>query len=162
MQLDGLVEPAEGEEFADPVEMILLPPPKRTTPIEPGQLANPDDAQAQEEAVKALYAAVAACSNLHPDEVQSDEEEVDDRIVFEGNVGYEGISGLPCVLTGSGDGGLPPPFPGSGGWITAENVGEYFDENGEWKGGKDEKVNEEGKRTNGVEDDEGAKRAKRE
>jgi chloride channel, nucleotide-sensitive, 1A len=26
----------------------------------------------------------------------------------------------------------PPPFPGSGGWITAENVGEYFDAEGNW------------------------------
>ena len=29
---------------------------------------------------------------------------------------------------------LPPPMPGSGGWITAENVGEYFDEEGNWRG----------------------------
>jgi len=26
---------------------------------------------------------------------------------------------------GSGDGGLPPPVPGSGGWITAENAGTW-------------------------------------
>jgi len=36
---------------------------------------------------------------------------------------------------GSGDGGLPPPVPGSGGWITAENAGEFFDEEGNWRGG---------------------------
>ena len=30
--------------------------------------------------------------------------------------------------------GLPPPMPGSGGWITAENVGEFFDEEGNWRG----------------------------
>lgn len=30
---------------------------------------------------------------------------------------------------------LPPPMPGSGGWITAENVGELFDEEGNWRGG---------------------------
>jgi nucleotide-sensitive chloride channel 1A len=35
------------------------------------------------------------------------------------------------------DGSLPPPFPGSGGWITADNVNEYFDEDGNWIGGGD-------------------------
>ena len=29
---------------------------------------------------------------------------------------------------------LPPSMPGSGGWITAENVGDFFDEEGNWKG----------------------------
>ncbi len=29
-----------------------------------------------------------------------------------------------------GASGLPPPTPGSGGWITAENVGEFFDDEG--------------------------------
>ena len=33
-----------------------------------------------------------------------------------------------------GTGGLPPPMPGGGGWITAENVGDFFDEDGNWKG----------------------------
>ena len=31
--------------------------------------------------------------------------------------------------------GLPPPMPGSGGWITAENVSEYFNEEGNIRGG---------------------------
>ena len=31
--------------------------------------------------------------------------------------------------------GLPPPMPGSGGWITAENVGEWFDAEGNFRGG---------------------------
>jgi len=61
-------------------------------------------------------------------------------IMFEGNVGYEGISGLPGVSRGVTDGGLPPPFPGSGGWITAENVTEFFDEGGNWIGGGQEEV----------------------
>jgi len=85
---------------------------------------------------KAVFEAVSACSNLHPDlDADGDEDMDDDRIVFEGNVGYEGVSGLPGVQQGVVDGGLPPPFPGSGGWITAENVGEYFDEEGNWIGG---------------------------
>ena len=88
--------------------------------------------------IQALFEAVSSCSNLHPDPTQDDEEmediDGDSRIVFEGNVGYEGISGLPGVQRGVADGGLPPPFPGSGGWITADNVSDYFDEDGNWIG----------------------------
>jgi len=86
-----------------------------------------------------LYDAVSNCSNLHPDPNDDGDEEMEDggdsRIMFEGSVGYEGISGLPGVQRGAVDGSLPPPFPGSGGWITAENVSEYFDEDGNWIGG---------------------------
>lgn len=92
----------------------------------------------QEAGIQPLFDAVSNCSNLHPDPTMEDDEEMEDgsdsRIVFEGNVGYEGISGLPGVQIGATDGGLPPPFPGSGGWITAENVSEYFDEEGNWIG----------------------------
>ena len=37
---------------------------------------------------------------------------------------------------------LPPPLPGSGGWITAENVGDFFDEDGNWRGGEEWTENE--------------------
>jgi nucleotide-sensitive chloride channel 1A len=94
---------------------------------------------AGEGGIKELFEAVSNCSNLHPDPTYEDEEmedgDGDSRIVFEGSVGYEGISGLPGVQRGATDGGLPPPFPGSGGWITAENVSEYFDADGNWKNG---------------------------
>jgi chloride channel, nucleotide-sensitive, 1A len=89
-----------------------------------------------EAGIKELFEAVSNCSNLHPDPTYEDEDmedgDGDSRIVFEGSVGYEGISGLPGVQRGAADGGLPPPFPGSGGWITAENVSEYFDDEGNW------------------------------
>lgn len=88
--------------------------------------------------IQKLFDAVSNCSNLHPDPAFEDDEEMEDgesRIVFEGSVGYEGISGLPGVQRGTVDGGLPPPFPGSGGWITADNVLEYFDSDGNWIGG---------------------------
>lgn len=87
--------------------------------------------------IQKLFDAVSNCSNLHPDPTFEDDEDFEDgndRIIFEGNVGYEGISGLPGVQMGVADGGLPPPFPGSGGWITAENVSEYFDADGNWIG----------------------------
>ncbi|KAM3514406.1 hypothetical protein MY11210_001960 [Beauveria gryllotalpidicola] len=90
-----------------------------------------------------LYEAIAACSNLHPDPAgagagadDDDDDDYQDRIVFEGSAeqheALEGFQGV--VLRGAADGGLPPPMPGSGGWITAENVGEYFDDEGNWIG----------------------------
>ncbi|KAK0121488.1 hypothetical protein ONS95_009782 [Cadophora gregata] len=112
--------------------------------------SSPDETPAQ--AIQAMFSAVSNCSNLHPDPTFDSDEDMQDfssggagggggggrgdsRIVFEGSVGYEGISGLPGGVqqgVGDGEGGLPPPFPGSGGWITAENVGEFFDEEGNW------------------------------
>ena len=142
MQLDGLTQPTDDDEFPDPVELILLPPPAQ--PVE--ATGNPDDTEAQSEAVKALYKAVSACSDLHPDELQSGDESedgMDDRIVFEGSVGYEGISGLPGAIQGAADGGLPPPFPGSGGWITAENVDQFFDKEGNYMKSKGEEEEKE-------------------
>ncbi|KAG6040315.1 hypothetical protein E4U41_000911 [Claviceps citrina] len=90
-----------------------------------------------------LYDAIANCSNLHPDPAQGNEEEEDDydRIVFESNAeGGEAVEGFTGVLRGATDGGLPPPLPGSGGWITADNLHEYFDGDGNWigDGGGDE------------------------
>ncbi|KHN95653.1 FPD1, benzoylformate decarboxylase [Metarhizium album ARSEF 1941] len=90
-------------------------------------------------AAQQLYDAIANCSNLHPDPISGDgdgDEDNDyDGIVFEGSVEHEAVEGFTGVLRGTADGGLPPPMPGSGGWITAENVDEYFDEDGSWIGG---------------------------
>lgn len=56
----------------------------------------------------------------------------------------EGIEGLPGVFRGSATGDLPPPMPGSTtGWITAENVGDFFDADGNWIGGGEEDGEEE-------------------
>ncbi|KAH6724767.1 regulator of volume decrease after cellular swelling-domain-containing protein [Leptodontidium sp. MPI-SDFR-AT-0119] len=105
-------------------------------------LTTPEEGETSAQAVQKMFDAVSNCSNLHPDPAFDGEDEEmldadggDSRIVFEGSVGYEGISGLPGVQQGVADGGLPPPFPGSGGWITAENVGDFFDEEGNWIGG---------------------------
>jgi nucleotide-sensitive chloride channel 1A len=112
------------DDDVDIVEVTLIPGP-------------PSAAVSTTPEIQAIFEAVSNCSNLHPDPSFDDDEEMgedggDSRIVFEGSVGYEGISGLPGVQAGTADGGLPPPFPGSGGWITAENVSEYFDEEGNW------------------------------
>lgn len=86
----------------------------------------PDGAREEEKTpTQALFEAVSACANLHPDPVGDDEDaEMED-----------GGSGM--WLPGSNDGVLPPPVDGSSGWITAENMHEYFDNEGNWIGGGD-------------------------
>jgi len=107
-------------------------------------------------AIQALFNAVSTCSNLNPDPADGDEDIMDGRIVFEGNVGYEGISGLPGVIRGSSTGDLPPPFPGSGGWITADNVSQYFDGDGNWIGeNASEPLGEGAGRVRGRDEEEG-------
>ena len=78
-----------------------------------------------------LFQALSTCANLHPDPDSSDEDEDDDPYMCEGDV--EGM-----VIPGTDDGSLPDPFPGSGGWITAENVNQYFDTDGQWLGRGDQ------------------------
>ena len=86
--------------------------------------------------VQDLYAALSACANLHPDPATpgSEDEIGEDRGP---NIMFEGDAGAPFTTLGGAGGqqtALPPPMPGSGGWITAENVNEYFDEEGNWRG----------------------------
>jgi hypothetical protein len=91
-----------------------------------------------------LFEAISECSNLNPDPVQDGDDEEDEdgaQIIFEGD--YEPVEGFSGVFAGARDGGLPPAMPGSGGWITAENVHEFFDEEGNWIGGDAEGEGEE-------------------
>lgn len=75
----------------------------------------------------ALFAAVSACSNLHPDPANTGNAE-DYEMNEQGSSLFQ--SGL--IAAGCSDGGLPPPVDGSSRWITAENVHEFFDEEGDW------------------------------
>ena len=77
---------------------------------------------------QALFNALSECSNLHPDPVTNEAKDIEESTLFQ--------NGL--IAPGAAGGGLPPPMPGSGGWITAENAHEYFDENGNWIGGHGE------------------------
>ncbi|KAK3402857.1 regulator of volume decrease after cellular swelling-domain-containing protein [Sordaria brevicollis] len=146
---------ADDDDF-ETVELTLIPPtptpaaPSSTEATTETEAAEPEPTigkkQPDNEATK-LYKAISACSDLNPDPVEEgdeDDEYDDDRIVFEGDA----IEGFQGVFAGSSSGGLPPPMPGSGGWITAENVHEYFDADGNWIGG-DEMV-EEGEEEAGV------------
>ncbi|KAJ4388428.1 hypothetical protein N0V85_007565 [Neurospora sp. IMI 360204] len=135
---------ADDDDF-ETVELTLIPPPTpagtTTAPAAETQAETEEEPtigkkQPDNEATK-LFKAITACSDLNPDPVEEgdeDDEYDDDRIVFEGDA----IEGFQGVFAGSNSGGLPPPMPGSSGWITAENVHEYFDEQGNWIGGDEE------------------------
>ncbi|KAL2866280.1 Voldacs domain-containing protein [Aspergillus lucknowensis] len=99
---------------------VTLVPPTTTTPstAPDGEAEDPE----LETETQKLYAAVCACSNLHPDPVEEED--------LEGGAFASGLA-----LPGSAEeGGLPPPVDGSSGWITADNMHEFFDEEGNWIG----------------------------
>lgn len=115
--------------------MTIIPtasaPPASTAPT-----ANEDDALESEDKpeqtpAQAFFTALSDCSNLHPDPMDEDDEEDGSRLVQAG-----------LAIPGNSDGSLPPPMPGSGGWITAENMHEYIDADGNFI--MDDDVEEEG------------------
>lgn len=69
-----------------------------------------------------LYTALTECSNLHPDLDESNSENEGPNIMYQG-----GDQPLSSGI------GLPPPIPGGGGWITADNVNDFFDEDGNFR-----------------------------
>ncbi|KAH7152038.1 regulator of volume decrease after cellular swelling-domain-containing protein [Dactylonectria estremocensis] len=119
MQLEFSDGGSDDDDF-NTVELTVIPPSADSDP-------NP---------TKQLYEAMANCSDLNPDPNNGEEDDEDeyDRIVFEGSAEHEAIEGFTGVMRGSSTGGLPPPMPGSGGWITADNVNDYFDADGNWIG----------------------------
>lgn len=133
------------------ITMTIIPPTPQSLPP-PSAEAKPDTEQTAEEKEKtptqSLYAALSACSDLHPDPTPNNNDGDEDD---EGQQG-DGVPNFPIynmppssaladshlyraglVQEGAAV-GLPPPMPGSGGWITAENAHEFFDEEGNWKG----------------------------
>lgn len=114
------------DETYDTLELTIIPPAAPATPPE-------DDGRPPQTEAAKLFQAISECSDLHPDPTDdSEDEDAADRIVFEGD--HEPIEGFSGVFSGSTDGGLPPALPGSSGWITAENMHEYFDAEGNWIG----------------------------
>lgn len=134
MQLE-LSDGGPDDDDFNTVELTIIPPASDASPSLASQ----------------LFEAIAKCSDLHPDPNDNGDEDEDeyDRIVFEGAAEHEAIEGFSGVLRGATDGSLPAPMPGSGGWITADNVHEYFDEDGNWigEGGEGEELGEGAGRT---------------
>ena len=130
MQLELSDENDDDFDDYNTVELTLIP---HTPAAQTSESEDPAATPVVEEALR-LFGAVTECSNLNPDPKQDDEDEDDeDRIVFEGEE-PQAIQGFSGVFSGASDGGLPPPMPGSGGWITAENMHEFFDADGNWIG----------------------------
>lgn len=104
--------------------------------------ANADGAEAEEKAgdeseesqAQKFYDAVSACSNLHPDPVEpGDEDEDEDEMPQFYSANGAGNAFFQIGGEGNGDdASLPPPVDGSSGWITADNMHEFFDEEGNW------------------------------
>ena len=88
----------------------------------------------QETPTQMLYNAVSACSNLHPDPVEPGDEGEDDengpKFLSTEEHGYA-LYQLGRDALGSENSDLPPLVEGSSGWITADNMHEFFDEDGE-------------------------------
>ncbi|WEW56021.1 hypothetical protein PRK78_001456 [Emydomyces testavorans] len=125
-------EDTEEDLEEDVVSLTIVPQsPQPTVPQGEGENESLlTDEKPSETPTELLFAALSACSNLHPDLGPGDDEhqgeqQIGDSVLFQ--------NGL--IVPGNNAGGLPPAMPGSGGWITAENMHEYFDEEGNWIGG---------------------------
>ncbi|MCJ1386823.1 hypothetical protein MMC17_009951 [Xylographa soralifera] len=143
MQLDTS-DGFDDHDPADTIALTIIPsqPPTQTTessdsvlPSTAADHETPTTSLQQsdniEPPVQALFAALSACANLHPDPASPGSADAMDE--GQGPSSYLYQSG--DVAGGAVD-GLPPPLPGSGGWITAENMGDYFDEEGNWRSGE--------------------------
>lgn len=123
---------AEEDEEEDSINLTIVPSPTDTA-AEDVAAAEGADSKPEETATQALFGAVSACSNLHPDPVTNGDGE--DDYEEEGEYEQPGVGGLAgLIISGAADGGLPPPMDSSSGWITADNMHEYFDEEGNWIG----------------------------
>lgn len=129
--LTSIDEPSSEDIEPDSFSMTIIPTasaPPVPAGIEPDAELDTED-KPEQTPVQALFNALSECANLHPDPVD-DGQEPD-----------EGISHLlrsGLAFPGDDSGGLPPPMPGSGGWITAENMHEFVDEDGNFIQDNDE------------------------
>ncbi|EFE37570.1 conserved hypothetical protein [Trichophyton verrucosum HKI 0517] len=125
----------------DSISLTIIPlSGPATQPTDQETSAEEEDKKTQSQ-IEALFEAVSACSNLHPDPVDQDDEDryedADEGEEFHQQLQGSALFQNGLIFPGNNTGGLPPALPGSGGWITAENAHEYFDEDGNWKGGEE-------------------------
>lgn len=124
MQL--VVSPESDEEELDTIALTIIPSSTPSTPAPPPQQETTPDTQTE---TQQLFEALSACSNLHPDPVVQGDGD-DDEEGMGGSMAFR--AGL--IQAGRSDGGLPPSFA-EGGWITAENMHEFVDSEGNFIGG---------------------------
>lgn len=113
--------PQETDE-EESLTVTIVPPTPSQPPAETQAQAQSEEEPEEETETQKLYNAVSACANLHPDPLEEEDEDASGAFA----------SGL--VFPGAAEGGLPPAVDGSSGWITAENMHEFFDEEGNWIG----------------------------
>lgn len=133
MQIASSIEIPGGEDVEpESVSVTIIPtasaPPAEATEDDPAE-DNPEQTP-----VTAMFTALSNCSNLHPDPVDpGDEDDEGEGRLFRAGMAFPGTT----------DGGLPPAMPGSGGWITAENMHDFVDEDGNWIDAEEEEEAEE-------------------
>lgn len=91
-------------------EAVITSIPNPTASAASDATPPPEQEQGETEStspIRALFAAVSACADLHPDPATGSDEEEDPQTAM----------------------------PGAGGWITLENMHEFFDEEGQFIGG---------------------------
>ncbi|RMD44866.1 hypothetical protein DV735_g311, partial [Chaetothyriales sp. CBS 134920] len=130
-----LITSTDDEEDVETMSITLVPtaaapqqPEQESATADGGEdedLATNDN-EAHQSPAQALFNALSNCSNLHPDPVNQDDDNDND----EGAGGSRLIQSGLAIPLGSSGSSLPPPLPGSGGWITAENMHEFIDEDG--------------------------------
>lgn len=121
LQLQSSDSPHDDDNSELTFELTLIPLPSlHPEDAPPSPPEDPDLPLTQ-----ALYDALRIAADMW-----SDMEDEDD------------VHGMEMVFGVGGDGeaagddavaGLPPPMPGSGGWITSDNVGYFFDGEGNWR-----------------------------
>ena len=121
------------DEEPESTSMTIIPTASAPPPTVTEEVTVED--QSEQTPVMAMFTSLSNCSNLHPDPIDPD----DPDLGIEGSRLYH--AGM--MMPGNADGDLPPPMPGSGGWITAENMHEYIDEEGNWIEGNDEEPAQE-------------------
>jgi chloride channel, nucleotide-sensitive, 1A len=119
------------EEDMEPDSISVTIVPTASAPPPAATESDPAGHQPEQTPVMAMFTALSNCSNLHPDPI--DQEDQDPRQIEGSRLFQAGM-----IQHGDPGGGLPPPMPGSGGWITSENMHEFVDEDGNWIVGDDE------------------------
>ncbi|KAJ9617294.1 hypothetical protein H2200_001015 [Cladophialophora chaetospira] len=145
LYMQVLSQTSPEKEDPESISLTIIPtasaPPQVPAAHGPGTTETGLEAEEEKEQtpVLAMFNALSACSNLHPDPVEQGDEDDDEEGVVGSRLFRAGLA-----FPGTHDGGLPPAMPGSGGWITAENMHEFVDADGNWIGGEDEEQDEEG------------------
>ncbi|KAJ5148526.1 hypothetical protein N7448_000104 [Penicillium atrosanguineum] len=121
MQIATPSAPAEDDE-EQCITLTVVPPATEST----------TDEEPEETPTQMLYNAVSACSNLHPDPVEPGDEDEDESKFLSTEEHGQALFQLGRDALDSSNGDLPPPVEGSSGWITADNMHEFFDEDGNW------------------------------